>query len=500
MSTGVRPTPALMLQGTGSDVGKSVLVAGLCRLFRNRGLTVRPFKPQNMSNNAAVARIPESGEWGEIGRAQWLQALACGAEPSVHMNPVLLKPQSETGSQIVVQGRVAGAARGADYQRLKPALLGRVLESFARLEAEADLVLVEGAGSPAEINLRAGDIANMGFARAAGVPVVLVGDIDRGGVIASLVGTHTILPPEDLAPIRGFLVNKFRGDPTLFEDGLAAITRFTGWPSFGVVPWLTEASRLPAEDSVALEARRPPSEGTARLLVAVPVLERIANFDDLDPLAAEPGVEVRFVRPGEALPPDAGLVVLPGTKSTIADLLAFRRNGWDADLKRHHARGGRILGLCGGYQMLGRRIRDPNGVDGAIPEAEGLGLLDVETVMQGPKTVRAASGTSPDGLALEGYEIHMGATAGPDRERPFATLLGRPEGARSADGQVEGTYLHGVFGSDPWRRHLLQSLGLSGPETAYRAGIEAALDAIAARLEQHLDADALLRLAQRAGD
>jgi adenosylcobyric acid synthase len=420
------------------------------------------------------------------------------------MNPVLLKPQSETGSQIVVQGRVVGSARGADYQRLKPTLLGRVLESFAHLQAEADLVLVEGAGSPAEINLRAGDIANMGFARAAGVPVVLVGDIDRGGVIASLVGTHTILPPEDIAPIRGFLVNKFRGDPSLFEDGLAAVTRFTGWPSLGVVPWLAEAGRLPAEDSVALEARRPVGDGrdggAARLLVAVPVLERIANFDDLDPLAAEPGIEVRFVRPGEPLPAEAGLVVLPGTKSTIADLRAFRRNGWDVDLRRHHARGGRVLGLCGGYQMLGRRIRDPEGVDGADPEAEGLGLLDVETVMQGPKTVRAASGTSPEGLALEGYEIHMGATTGPDRERSFASLGGRPEGARSADGRVEGTYLHGVFGSDRWRRHWLGRLGHHGPETAYRDGIEAALDAIAARLEHHLDIAAMLRIAGERGD
>ncbi|WP_062236120.1 cobyric acid synthase [Aureimonas sp. N4] len=488
--------PALMLQGTGSDVGKSALVAGLCRLFRQRGLTVRPFKPQNMSNNAAVARIPETGEWGEIGRAQWLQALACGAEPSVHMNPVLLKPQSETGSQIVVQGRVAGAARGADYQRLKPTLLGSVMESFHKLGAEADLILVEGAGSPAEINLRAGDIANMGFARAADVPVVLVGDIDRGGVIASLVGTHTILPPDDRAPIRGFLINKFRGDVSLFDSGLDAITDFTGWPSFGVVPWLAEARHLPAEDSVALEARQAPSRGAAQLLVAVPVLDRIANFDDLDPLAAEPDVEVRFVRPGERLPAEAALVVLPGTKSTIADLQAFRRNGWDEDLRAHHARGGRILGLCGGYQMLGTRIRDPDGVDGTCSEAVGLGLLEVETVMKGPKTVRAAAGLSHEGLAVTGYEIHMGATDGADRARPFATLDGRMEGARSADGRVEGTYLHGVFGSDAWRRRLLQGFGLTGSNQSYLEGVEAALDAIAAQLKACLDIDALWAIAQ----
>ncbi|MFC0190962.1 cobyric acid synthase [Aureimonas pseudogalii] len=485
-----------MLQGTGSDVGKSVLVAGLCRLFADQGLRVRPFKPQNMSNNAAVAAIPGSDEWGEIGRAQWLQALACRVPPTVHMNPVLLKPQSETGSQIVVQGRVAGAARGRDYQRLKPALLARVLESFEHVCADADLVIVEGAGSPAEINLRAGDIANMGFATAARVPVLLVGDIDRGGVIASLVGTHAILPPEDRAPIAGFLVNKFRGDVSLFDEGLAAVTRFTGWPSFGVVPWLAGAARLPAEDSVALErlSRQPARAGD--VVVAVPRLERIANFDDLDPLLHHPGVTVVFVAPGERLPERADLVLIPGSKSTIADLLALRRNGWDRDLAAHHARGGRVLGLCGGYQMLGRRIRDPEGADGEIREAEGLGLLDVETVMAGEKTVRPVAARSPEGDPIEAYEIHMGATDGPDRARPLALIDGRPEGATSADGSVAGTYLHGLFTADRWRAHFLANLGLTDAGSRYGDGVEAALDEIAADLARTLDTPAMLRLAR----
>ncbi|MBL8582232.1 MAG: cobyric acid synthase, partial [Rhizobiaceae bacterium] len=370
---------AIMLQGTGSDVGKTVLVAGLCRAARRRGLSVRPFKPQNMSNNAAVADMPDGSGGGEIGRAQWLQALACGVAPSVDMNPVLLKPQSETGSQVVVQGKVFGQARARDYQALKPRLMDAVLDSWRRLGEGADLVIVEGAGSPAEINLRPRDIANMGFATRAGVPVVLVGDIDRGGVIASVAGTHLVLPDDDRRMVAGYLINKFRGDLTLFDEGIAAIGRFTGWPCFGVVPWLLAAARLPAEDSVVLE--RMTSAGSRPLKVAVPVLPRISNFDDIDPLKAEPQVQVVFVRPGERLPADAGLVVVPGSKSTIGDLEAFRANGWDHDLAAHRRRGGHVVGLCGGYQMLGRRVLDPDGVEGSAREAEGLALLDVETVM-----------------------------------------------------------------------------------------------------------------------
>src|SRR5688572_7126535 len=315
---------AIMLQGTGSDVGKTVLVAGLCRAAKNRGMSVRPFKPQNMSNNAAVADIPGEPGGGEIGRAQWLQAIACGAAPSIHMNPVLLKPQSDIGSQVVVQGKVFGQAGARDYQQLKPKLMEAVLDSWEKVGEGVDLVIVEGAGSPAEINLRPRDIANMGFATRANVPVILVGDIDRGGVIASIAGTHLILPEEDRRMIAGYLINKFRGDVSLFDDGIKAIESFTGWRCFGVVPWLKAAARLPSEDSVVLE--RLASGEKRALKVAVPMLSRIANFDDLDPLKAEPQVEVVFVPPGQHLPEDAGLVVVPGSKSTIGDLLRFREN------------------------------------------------------------------------------------------------------------------------------------------------------------------------------
>ena len=472
---------AVMLQGTGSDVGKTVLVAGLCRLAANRGLNVRPFKPQNMSNNAAVA-----DDGGEIGRAQWLQALACRVPSSVHMNPVLLKPQSETGSQIILQGRVFGQARGRDYQKLKPQLLSAVLESFETVKNGADLVVVEGAGSPAEINLRAGDIANMGFATRAGVPVVLVGDIDRGGVIASLVGTHAILPEEDRRMIAGYLINKFRGDVTLFDGGIAEIGRFTGWPCFGVVPWLRQAGRLPAEDSVVLERLTGGSGGA--LKVAVPVLSRIANFDDLDPLKAEPQVDLVFVRPGERLPADAGLVVLPGSKSTISDLRDFRAAGWDRDLAMHMRRGGQVIGICGGYQMLGRRVTDPLGIEGSEREVEGLGLLDVETEMAPEKTVRNSRARSLQyDVPLEGYEIHLGRTAGPDALNPSVSIDGRPDGAISPDGRVMGTYLHGLLSSDAYRARLLADFGIEGGGFDYRAGVDAALDGVAAELEAVLD-------------
>jgi adenosylcobyric acid synthase len=485
---------SLMLQGTGSDVGKSVLVAGLCRAARQRGLRVRPFKPQNMSNNAAVADIPGGGE-GEIGRAQWLQALACGVRPTVDMNPVLLKPQSEIGSQIVVQGKVWGQAKAREYQSLKPRLMDAVMQSWQTLRAEADLVIVEGAGSPAEINLRPRDIANMGFATRADVPVVLVGDIDRGGVIASVAGTHLVLPDEDRRTIAGYIINKFRGDASLFDDGISAIDRFTGWRCFGVVPWLAASRCLPAEDSVVLERAGALSGG--RFKVAVPVLGRIANFDDLDPLKAEPGVEVVFVRAGDRLPADAGLVVLPGSKSTIADLAEFRANGWDDDIAAHAARGGHVVGLCGGYQMLGRTVRDPDGIEGAVREARGLGLLDVETVMAPEKTVRTTVARSvPFDTPLSGYEIHLGLTKGPDCERPAIRVGDRMDGAISSNSRIMGTYLHGLFASDPFRKAYLASLGVDGVGADYLAGVEAALDEIAEALERHLDCDALFLLAR----
>ena len=484
-------TPAVMILGTGSNVGKSLIVAGLCRLFADRGLKVRPFKPQNMSNNAAAT------PGGEIGRAQALQARAARIAPHTDMNPVLLKPESETGSQIVLQGRVAGHLASSDYAR-RGDFLPQVLESFARLGEGADLVIVEGAGSPAETNLRSRDIANLGFARAVGVPALLIGDIDRGGVIASLVGTHAVLDAADRAMIAGFAINRFRGDVSLFAPGVETIRAATGWPCFGVVPWFTEAARLPAEDGLDLRsgARRP----NAALRIAVPVLPGIANFDDLDPLKREEAVELRLVPRGQALPGDADLIILPGSKTTLRDLAVLRTEGWDIDILSHRRRGGHVLGLCGGYQMLGRVVRDPLGLEGPAGEAPGLGLLDVETVLSPEKTVREVDFLhAPSGSAGRAYEIHLGATGGPDTARAPFRIDGRSDGAASADGRVVGTYLHGVFSSDAVRAACLSAIvgGPLGSTVNYEADIEATLDRLAAHLARHLDIDALLALARR---
>nr|WP_208103305.1 cobyric acid synthase [Rubellimicrobium sp. CFH 75288] len=478
-----------MIQGAGSNVGKSLLVAGLLRAFRRRGLRVAPFKPQNMSNNAAV-----TADGGEIGRAQALQARAAGLPPLADMNPVLLKPESETGAQVVVQGRRVASLRAGDYAAFKPRLMAPVLESFGRLARSCDLVLVEGAGSPAEVNLRAGDIANMGFARAAGVPVILVGDIDRGGVIAQVVGTQAVLDPADAALIRGFVINKFRGDPALFADGFRLIAERTGWAGLGVVPWFAEAWRLPAEDILDL-GHGPQREGPVK--VAVPRLPRIANFDDLDPLAASAAVSVVIVNPGLPLPGDADLVILPGSKSTLADLAALRAEGWDIDLLAHRRRGGRVLGLCGGFQMLGRRIEDPRGVEGpAGSAADGLGLLDVITVMEPDKTLRLVRATHPSsGETLDGYEIHMGRTTGPDMERPWLQADGRPEGAQSPDGRVRGTYLHGLFAADGFRAAMLREWGAPDDGLLWNATVEATLDRLADHVARHLDLDVVQSLA-----
>lgn len=479
---------ALMLQGTGSDVGKSVLVAALCRALTNRGLRVLPFKPQNMSNNAAVTT-----DGGEIGRAQALQAIACRAEPHSDMNPVLLKPQADRTSQLIVHGRVRGTLGSGNFREARGALMAEVLESYERLRSRCDVVIVEGAGSPAEINLRAGDIANMGFARAANVPVVLIGDIDRGGVIASLVGTRAVIDAEDAAMIRGFLINKFRGDPALFEDGYREIEKRSGWPGFGVIPWLTAASRLPSEDAVILERLADPREG--RKLIACPILPRISNFDDLDPLKLEPGVEIVMVPPGRPIPAEAAIIVLPGSKATIADLAALRAEGWDIDIRAHHRRGGMIVGLCGGYQMLGRRIADPLGIEGAAAEVKGLGLLDVETILSPAKTLRHVRGTAL-GAPVEGYEMHMGETSGPGAAQPFATLEdGARDGAINREGNVIGSYLHGLFASPDLRSALLARIDVAGNGRDYAADVDTALDDIAAEFAAHADIDAMLRIA-----
>jgi adenosylcobyric acid synthase len=480
---------ALMIQGCGSDVGKSVLVAGLCRVFANQGLRVRPFKPQNMSNNAAVTI-----DGGEIGRAQALQAVACRTPATVDMNPVLLKPQSDVGAQLVVRGQMAGTWQARGYQERKAALLDVVLESFANLQAQSDLVIVEGAGSPAETNLRAGDIANMGFARAAQVPVVLVGDIDRGHVIAALVGAHTVLEQEDREMIAGFLINKFRGDPSLFDEGRAEIVSRTGWADLGMAPWLAAARRLPAEDAVVLDrARTGPGR---KVRIVAPMLSRIANFDDFDPLRAEPDVEFGFVPPGSPLPGDADLVILPGTKATIADLAFLRVQGWDIDLAAHVRRGGRVLGICGGFQMLGRSISDPDGVEGPPGDATGLGLLDVETVLTGDKVLRPAAGRLASGAPFTGYEIHVGRTTGPALQRPL--LIGEDgagEGAQSADGRIAGAYVHGLFDRAEARAALLAPLGAASDGLDQTARVDAALDEIAAVLQSSFDIPRLAAIA-----
>jgi adenosylcobyric acid synthase len=486
-----RRTPALMLQGTGSDVGKSLLVAGIARALTRRGLKVRPFKPQNMSNNAAVAA------GGEIGRAQALQARACGVEPSVDMNPVLLKPQQECAAQLVVLGRVVGTASGRDYHALKPRLLPEILASFARLCDEADIVLVEGAGSPAEVNLRLGDVANMGFAEAADVPVVLVGDIERGGVIASLCGTYALLEPSERARLRGYIVNKFRGDLRLFDGALDTLHDRTALACLGVVPFFPAARQLPAEDGVALDHWPRVRAAAEKIRIAVPRLPRIANFDDLDPLAAEPGVALDLVSPGRPLPL-ADLVLLPGSKATLADLRALRAEGWDIDIIAHHRRGGHVLGICGGYQMLGRRIADPRGIEGPPGEAPGLGLLDVETVLTAEKMLVEADGVErASSAAVRGYEMHVGRTTGLDAARPMLHLDGRTDGAVSADGRVCGCHLHGLFAGDAFRRAFLARLGGAGDASLdYERRVEETLDALAAHLEAHLDIDRLLEIAR----
>jgi adenosylcobyric acid synthase len=485
------PARALMFQGTGSDVGKSLIVAGLARAYSRRGLAVRPFKPQNMSNNAAV-----TADGGEIGRAQALQSRAALTPPSIHMNPVLLKPQSECGAQVVVRGRVRGNANAAAYQDLKRDLLPVVLDSYARLQREADLVLVEGAGSASEVNLRANDIANMGFARAADVPVVLIGDIDRGGVIASIVGTQAVLDADDAALVCGFMVNKFRGDPGLFKTGMERIAQATRWPALGLIPYFADARLLPAEDALGLEQKRP-RKPQARIRVAVPILPYIANFDDLDPLEAEPGVEIVRLQPGAALPGDADLVILPGSKATVAGLSALRAAGFDVDIAAHRRRGGMILGLCGGFQMLGRTISDPGGIEGPPGVIDGLGLLDVETTLSGEKRLEPIMGQTNDGAPIAGYEMHMGVTEGADRARPFAQLAGGlSDGAVSADGQVIGTYIHGLFADDRQRAAWLARLDDATAGVAYDDLIEQTLDALAAHLAAHIDLDLLLTLAR----
>jgi len=484
---------ALMIQGTGSGVGKSLIVAGLARAFTARGLAVRPFKPQNMSNNAAVT---EDG--GEIGRAQALQAFACKVAPTTHMNPVLLKPETDTGAQVIVRGKRVATLCAREYLQTRADYLPDILDSFAQLRAQADLVLIEGAGSPAEINLRENDIANMGFAHAADVPVVLVGDIHRGGVIASIVGTLKVISAQDAARIAGFLVNNFHGDKKLFEGGVNMLEARTARPCVGVIPHFADAAKLPAEDALILDHFK--TTPGKKIKIAVPRLSRIANFDDLDPLRLSPDVNVEIVQPGQALPGDADLILLPGTKSTIGDLAYMRQQGWDIDILAHARRAGHVLGLCGGYQMLGRMVHDPDGVEGKPGSVEGLGLLDIETVLGSEKALENVTVRhGPSGETLTGYEIHLGRSKGPDCARPFAMTADRAEGAISASGRIEGTYLHGIFSTDEFRHaYLAKFRGGDHSGFSYDAMIDATLDALGTHIERYCDLDLLLEFARAA--
>ena len=484
----------LMVQGTTSDAGKSTLVAGLARVLKRRGVAVVPFKPQNMALNSAV-----TSDGGEIGRAQALQAQAAGLAPHTDMNPVLLKPHSDTGAQIIIHGKVRADMDARNYHDYKPRALAAVLESYQRLRQRYEVVLVEGAGSPAEINLRDRDVANMGFAEAVDCPVVLVADIDRGGVFAHLTGTLDCLSASEQARTRGFIINRFRGDKTLLDPGLAWLETKTAKPVFGVLPFL-HGLQLDAEDAIKTEQSAPPhgasvDTSTRRLKVIVPVTPRISNHTDFDVLRAHPQVDLAFIGPGQAVPP-ADLIILAGTKATTTDLAWLRSAGWEAVLQRHLRYGGKVIGICGGMQMLGRALHDPHGTEGPAGSMPGLDLLDYDTTFARDKQLRQVSGTlCLDGApAVSGYEIHMGVTSGAALQRPSSLLdAHRADGAISLDGQVLATYLHGVFDHPAACKALLQWAGLADAQALdLNALREASLERLADTLEQHLDLPRLL--------
>ena len=475
----------LMIQGASSDAGKSTLVAGLCRVLRRQGVRVAPFKPQNMSLNSAV-----TADGGEIGRAQALQAQAAGIAPSTDMNPILLKPTTDQGAQVIVHGRALSHMEAGAYHDYKKIALSAVLASYQRLVADFQAIIVEGAGSPAEINLRAGDIANMGFAENVDCPVVIIADIDRGGVFAHLVGTLALLSESEQARVTGFVINRFRGDLALLEPGLRWLEERTGKPVFGVIPYL-QGLHLDAEDALPRDIRAASEDA---LRVIVPALPRISNHTDFDPLRTNPQVDLRFIGPGARIP-EADVVILPGSKSVRADLAWLRINGWEPFLARHLRYGGKVMGICGGLQMLGRRIRDPMGIEGEAGESAGLGWLELETTLEAEKQLRNVSGElQPSKAAVTGYEIHAGVSSGADLSRPVAVLAGgRADGARSADDQVLATYLHGVFETPEACDVLLRWMGVRDPRSLDHAKLrETAIDRLADAAEAHLDLKRLL--------
>jgi len=488
----------LMIQGTSSSVGKSVLTAALCRIFARRGLRVAPFKAQNMALNSFVTATGE-----EMGRAQVVQAHAAGREPEIEMNPVLLKPEGDSRSQVVLMGRPWKTLSAGEYYTCREVLWSSVVSSFEKLAAENDLVLVEGAGSPAEINLRKSEIVNMRVAKTFGCPVLLAGDIDRGGVFASLVGTLALLEEDERALVKGFLINKFRGDVKLLEPGLEMLTDLTGGrPVLGVIPWLKNLA-VAQEDSVYLDENRGVAE-KGDVDIAVIKLPRISNYDDFDPLALEDGVGLRFVDdPASLGHPDA--LILPGSKTTIGDLAWLRRTGFDGLIGALALAGSTVAGICGGYQMLGRRIIDADGVEGSPSEVSGLGLLPGETVFEPAKETSRVSGVTVPGpgfpgdfpLPVEGYEIHMGKTVLPEGARPLVRLAGgRTDGAVSARGRVWGTYLHGIFDNSSFRGAWLRSLGWKGKDStaSFAEEREKAFDRLADEVEASLDMAALERI------
>jgi len=477
----------LMIQGTTSDAGKSALVTGLCRALARRGLRVAPFKPQNMANNSAV-----TADGGEIGRAQAAQAQAAGLAPTTDMNPVLLKPNTDTGAQVIVNGHAVGTMDATSYHDYKARAREAVLAAHARLAAEYDVVLVEGAGSPAEINLRANDIANMGFAEAVDCPVLLVADIDRGGVFAQFVGTVALLAPSERDRVAAFVVNRFRGDQSLLDPGLEWLADHTGIPVAGVLPHL-EGLHLEAEDRLDSSPATATSEDALR--VHVPALPRISNHTDFDALRAHPQVDLHVVGPGQSLE-GADLIVLPGSKSVRADLAWLREQGWADQLRRHLRYGGRVIGICGGFQMLGNALHDPEGLEGEPGTTPGLGLLDLETTLAPEKQLTRVSGRMTlEEAAVSGYEIHLGRTEGPDLARPAVVLEDSTDGARSADGRVLGTYLHGLFDEAAAREALLRWAGLEDPESNdYHALREAGIEQLADAVDRHLWTEPLRRL------
>jgi adenosylcobyric acid synthase len=477
-----------MVQGTTSDAGKSTLVTGLCRVLKRRGIRVAPFKPQNMALNSAV-----TVDGGEIGRAQALQAQAAGIEPTTDLNPILLKPNTDIGAQVIVNGRAIGNMPAAEYHQYKSVAFKAVLAAHARLAARYDVIVTEGAGSPAEINLREGDIANMGFAEAVDCPVILIADIERGGVFAHLVGTVALLSPSEQARIAGFVINRFRGDVALLEPGVRWLEQYAGKPVFGVLPYL-RGLNLDAEDAINRERNDAVQAGALKVLV--PVFPRISNHTDFDPLRQHPQVELQYVGSGMT-PPPADLVILPGSKSVRGDLEWLRQNGWVEYLERHLRYGGKVIGICGGFQMLGRAIADPLGLEGPSGESPGLRWLDFETVLEAEKQLRNTHGVLSFGdAAMRGYEIHAGVSRGRALEKPAAMLEGtRPDGAISEDGCVLGTYVHGIFEAPDACEALLRWAGLRDPQRVdYMTVRERAIETVADSVAEHLDMSRILGL------